>query len=54
MSEQLDRKKATRRGNRSVMTKYINEAKDLLENYENIDESITSISKDRLNTLKKS
>ena len=51
MSEQLVRKKATRRGNRSVITKYINEAKDLLENCENIDESIISITKDRLNTL---
>lgn len=44
-------KRATRRGNKSVITKCINEAKDLLENYENINESITSVTKDRLNTL---
>lgn len=40
-------KKATRRGNKSVITKCINEAKDLLDNYENINESITSVTKDK-------
>lgn len=47
MTEQLERKKATRRGNRAVITKYSNEAKELLQNGENIDEN----AKDRLNTL---
>jgi hypothetical protein len=47
MTDQLERKKATRRGNRTVITKYSNEAKELLENGENIDEN----TKDRLNTL---
>ena len=44
-------KRATGRGNKLMITKCINEAKDLLENYENINESITSVTKDRLNTL---
>ena len=47
MTDQLERKKATRRGNRAVITKYSNEAKELLANGENIDEN----TKDRLNTL---
>lgn len=47
MSEQLERIKATRRGNRGVITKYINEAKDLVKNSEHIDD----IAKDRLNTM---
>ena len=47
MTDQLEREKATRRGNRAVITKYSNEAKELLANGENIDEN----TKDRLNTL---
>ena len=47
MTDQLERKKATRRGNGAVITKYSNEAKELLANGENIDEN----TKDRLNTL---
>ena len=47
MSEQLERTKATRRGNRGVITKYINEAKDLLKNGDHSDET----TKDRLSTL---
>ena len=47
MTDQLERKKATRRGNRAVITKYSNEAKELLANGENIDENTN----DRLNTL---
>jgi hypothetical protein len=45
MTDQLERKKATRRGNRAVIMKYSNEAKELLANGENIDEN----TKDRLN-----
>ena len=47
MTDQLEGKKATRRENRAVITKYGNEAKELLANGENIDEN----TKDRLNTL---
>ena len=46
MTEQLERIKATRRGNRAVITKYINEAKEILAK-ENIDEH----ARERLKTL---
>ena len=47
MSEQLERIKAIRRGNRAVITKYINEATNLLVNLENVNEA----TRERLNTL---
>ena len=47
MTDQLERTKATRRGNRAEITKYINEAKELLANGANIDEN----AKERLKTL---
>jgi hypothetical protein len=44
---QLEKTKAIRRGNTAVITKYINEEKELLTNGENIDEN----AKERLKTL---
>lgn len=46
MTEKLERIRATRRGNRGVITRFINEAKQHLQTEENI-----KTSKDRLNTL---
>ncbi len=44
---QLEKTKAIHRGNTAVITKYINEEKELLANGENIDEN----AKERLKTL---